>query len=743
MRRRPVCLVCLFLMLCMYILDLAGVSLVRGNPLPDKIQLSIRQHPEAVICGEVQQCRDTEYSFSVYLKHVLLIRGSAQIPIKNIKVYLNNKEELPAGTVVQIKGKLEEVPHPSNPGEFDSQQYYACQHIYYFMKNGRINKKSRDYNLYQQGMLDLREKICTVLKSAAGSEAGIYEAMLLGEKQDLSQELKSRYQMAGIIHILAISGLHISILGMGLFQLLKKAGAGNFSAGMLSLLVMLQYGSLTGGSVSALRAICMFLIAVGARILGRSYDLLTAMALSAVLMLLDSPAYLYSSSFQLSFGAVTGLGVVAPMMEDIFRTENLLLKSFRTSLAVQLTTLPLVLLAYGEVSVAGIFLNLLILPTVGIVLCSGLGCCITGFLSLVAAGFCALPGHVLLEIYEKLCMLVAGLPFCTWIAGAPELWQSVLYYVLLTTGLITGNYIKQIKRKSTCGKVPDRIWAGRFCCLLFLGMGIWLTGYHSGKNMTVTCLDIGQGDGIVITVPEGGKFLLDLGSTSKKNTARYQLLPFLKHQGISVLDGVMISHTDQDHINGVEELLDMIKKNLCTVRIKNLILPDWKEGDEAYRKLELLAGEAGVLVWKVHKGQKIKTAGAVLAFLSPDSDNTGKDTNEDGMVMELSYGKFRGLFTGDIGETTEKKLLPVLDDVDFLKVGHHGSRYSSCREFLDVIQPELAFISCSSTNTYGHPSEETIKRLENKGTQVEYTMKNGALTVYTDGLKIWLEKYKQ
>mgnify|MGYP000662352960 FL=1 len=141
-----------------------------------------------------------------------------------------------------------------------------------------------------------------------GDQAGIYQAMLLGEKSGLDEEVRLRYQMAGMVHILAISGLHISVLGMGLFSLLKKLSFGNGWAGFLSLSVILQYGMLTGSSVSAMRAVCMFVLAVGARILGRSYDFLTALAVSAILLLLDTPAYLYSSSFLLSFGAVTGLG---------------------------------------------------------------------------------------------------------------------------------------------------------------------------------------------------------------------------------------------------------------------------------------------------------------------------------------------------------------------------------------------------------------------------------------------------
>lgn len=155
--------------------------------------------------------------------------------------------------VIQVGGELERVSAPRNPGEFDSQQYYACQGIYYFLKNGIIQKKGRNYSKYGQFLTELRGRIGEILQETAGEDAGIYQAMLLGEKSGLDEEVRLRYQMAGMVHILAISGLHISVLGMGLFSLLKKLSFGNGWAGFLSLSVILQYGMLTGSSVSAMQ----------------------------------------------------------------------------------------------------------------------------------------------------------------------------------------------------------------------------------------------------------------------------------------------------------------------------------------------------------------------------------------------------------------------------------------------------------------------------------------------------------
>ena len=737
MCKRPVCCACVFLMLCLCILDLAGVPIIRGNPLPTEVQEWIEAHPSAVIRGEVQRCQDTEYSLSVYLKQVFLTYQSEQIPIRNIRVFLkeNAKENLKTGMIIQIRGELERVSAPRNPGEFDSQQYYACQGIYYFLKNGVIQKKSRSYSRYGQLMTDLRGKITEILQEAAGEDAGIYQAMLLGEKSNLDEEVKMRYQMAGMIHILAISGLHISVLGMGLFSLLKKLSLGNGWAGFLSLSVILQYGMLTGSSVSAMRAVCMFVLAIGARILGRSYDLLTALAVSAILLLIDTPAYLYSSSFLLSFGAVAGLGAVAPALYRLVDSEHAWVKTFLASLAVQITTLPVVLRMYGEVSVLGIFLNLAVLPTVGVVLICGLFCAGVGSVSIFAARICLIPGKILLMFYEKLCILAGSVPFCTWIGGAPEMWKCVVYYGLLAGAVWTAMRMRDKSEHCMWRFLPGGICAGIIC------LSVLLLGFREKDLVSITCLDIGQGDGIVIQLPGGKTVMVDGGSSNKKNIASYQILPYLKNQGISAVDAMLISHTDLDHISGIQELLTLKEKHLTALHIKNLLLPDWKAPEAVYRELEEQAERCGISVVRLHQGQELRFGDVCLEILSPESGASGTDPNEEGIVMELRYGKFRGLFTGDIGEETEKKLLPRLDDVDFLKVGHHGSRYSTCQEFLDRIKPETAVISCSESNTYGHPSPETTKRLEESGVQTEYTMKNGAVTVYTDGCSMRMETF--
>ena len=758
------CILCLLLVVFLCVTDRLGFSLIRGNPLPESVQTWINKHPESTICGEVVRCQENEETQSVYLKNTYLIYNSEKVSIDNVKVYLQQKKyntdkkdnhnKLLAGSLVFVSGKLEEIEGPRNPGEFDSKQYYACQHIYYVMKKGKIKKQSQNHSAYGQFLINMRQRFAEILEKTCGAEAGAFEAIVLGDKSNLDPELKMRYQMAGIIHILAISGLHISLLGMGLYNMLKKAGFGIWPAGLLALIIMLQYGMMTGGGVSTMRAVCMFLLSVGAKIAGRIYDMPTGMAVAAILILVENPAYLLDGGFWLSFGSVIGIGCVWPVIQEALgnleKEDNAgkkILWSFLASGVVQFTTLPIVLWFYGEVSVMGIFLNLLVLPTVGVVLGSGTADALLGLISIKGAFVVAIPGRTILKIYEVLVIIIGKLPFCTWVGGKPEMWQIVDYYLILA-GAVWMYRISEKKYKENKTAVMKKrkgIWKFRCLCAGMGCLGILLIGYKPKEDFRIACLDVGQGDGIVIEMENRWNILIDGGSTNKSSLGQYQLIPYLKSRGISRLDGIYISHTDEDHVSGVREILDYISKGLTIIRVENLILPDWDEvqDNKNFQELTELAKAAGTRVIYVNAGDRVRYGETTLKVLWPEAGATGKEVNEDAMVIEMTNGAFKGVFTGDIGKDTEDKLLQkgVLEDVDFLKVAHHGSKYSTGEEFLSVVKPELSVISCSATNTYGHPSPDTLKRLENSGSKVLITKDVGAVTIYRKREHTFVKSY--
>ena len=763
MKKRPLCTFCLAFLLLLVILDLSGIPLIRGNPLPEQVQKYLEKQEKILVSGIVTDISLSENGISLILSDALLhpdlsspssMLPSSSCPINNLRVFLSAREAVSIGDTLLVRGHPERIPAPRNPGEFDSRQYYACEHIYYFLKKAHIEKQLPAPFSLKKELQILRNRFYSALTAAAGEDAGVFGAVVLGDKTGLSQEKKLLYQMAGIIHILAVSGLHISILGMGVFRLLCRTRLGMILSAFVSLMVMLLFCLMTGSSISTLRAVVMFAAACAARITGRDYDPVTALAAAAALLAAESPARLYSASFLLSFGAVSGILLLHPVLTSrlpeagpschglLSGSVNGLLVSLSGSLSVILMTLPVSLYFYGEISLGGILLNLIVIPSAGIVLATGAAAALVGAFPFDFCQCCSriliLPGRMVLWVYERLCRWMTELPFCTWTGGRPAVWQIMLYYgILLSFIIYAGRHLCNAEHEK---HFPQKA----FCRLAAAGLivpGVLILGYHPVRGLRITCLDVGQGDGIVLQTHEGYAFLIDGGSTSKKQTGTFQLLPFLKSQGIGRLDGILISHTDEDHMNGVIEMLTLKKAGLSSVSVDTLYMPDWKVIPKAWEELATLAGECGTRVIKVSEGARLTCGEMTLEAKAPAEDAAGEDVNEDCMVLLLTYRDFSALFTGDIGEETEQKLLPSLPQVDFLKVGHHGSRYSSCEAFLETIRPEIGVISCSESNRYGHPSPETVERLERNGVQLAYTMKSGAVTLDTDGRQISVHGY--
>ena len=186
-----------------------GIPIVSGNLLPETVQLWIEKHPQATVCGTIYWSEDTEYSQVIYLKHSYLIYKSEKIPIENVKVYMREREEVPAGAVLVVSGNLEETEGARNPGGFDAKSYYACKHIYYLMKSAAIKNVSEEYSRYREGLAGIRRSLSKILKEIAGDDAAIFQAMIVGEKGELEQEIKNLYQIGGIIHICAFKSSKI------------------------------------------------------------------------------------------------------------------------------------------------------------------------------------------------------------------------------------------------------------------------------------------------------------------------------------------------------------------------------------------------------------------------------------------------------------------------------------------------------------------------------------------------------
>ena len=691
----------------------------------------------------------------IYLKKAILIRfGSTKnYPIRNIKC--TGKEEkinsLREGMHVRLEGMLVLPELPRNPGQFNRRIYESGKKIDFYLENPTVLevKEQRSgvrevVEIWKTEMMNRCEKIYQ------DEEAGILEAMLFGEKSELSGDIKELYQAAGISHVLVISGLHISLLALAVAGILRRLGFPMPVWVMLSVGVLAGYGILIGQPTTAVRALLMFFVLQGARLLGRSYDLLSALAFSGILMLLDNPDLILDGGCRLSFCAVIGVGWYVSEKNKIFRSigekekrknrgkggkgssAGAILENIRAGWYLWLFTLPVMLDTFYQVSVVGILWNLVAIPLLPVIIASGgLGVVLAGW-NIFLGSLAGSPAYGMLQLYQEIGNISEKLPVGMWTPGQPSKPVIAGYYlVIFLLVLVEKQLIKREKR----WKIRKIFPGMELCSMLLL---LLLMAHPWQQREKITFLDVGQGDASMLQ--SGGQtLLLDGGSTSQKNVGTYVILPYIKQQGISCLEAVVLTHTDQDHINGVTEVLEEGKKGWLTV--KNLMYPYWMEGTEQGKQLKKLAEEAGASCRKIRAGDRLTIGKAEAVVLYPKEQEKIAEPNAGSLVLFWKWEGVRAMFTGDLPEEKERELLQNLPACEILQVGHHGSATSTCREFLEQVQPSLAVISCAMKNRYGHPSPDTVERLKKTGCEIRYTMRSGAITIRKRGREILVTEY--
>lgn len=666
--------------------------------------------------------------------------------------------ELPIGSKAVFRGKLSEIKGPTNPGEFDSKNYYACRGIFYEVLNEKVVGIDNGSNIRER-LTRFRESVrIRQAELMHPKQAGVLSAMLLGDRSLLAEESMERYRYGGVMHVLAISGLHISLLGLLFYELLfrifllcmpshVRVGQGMAVAG--AGMVMAVYCVFVGSPVSAVRAWVMFVVSLGAKISRRSYDILCAIGVSAILILIVSPGYLFDSGFQLSYAAVGGAAVFYPALlglipKDYWHKGSRIKKFFEKILeaflmwaAVMLCTIPIAARAFSEIPILP-FATLLIVPATGAVLLLGIVGSLVGMLCPAVGWLLLIPVDLSLQIFEKIALFVKNIPGSVWTVGKPEGWQLVLYGLCLFFLWL-------------CLRRGKGRWA------VFLAAGAFLIlSLKWSPAFSVTMLDVGQGDGLVISRGSGmwkpggdPVYLVDGGSSSVKQVGKYRMIPFLKSRGVTRIRGIFVSHGDQDHLNGVEELLEEIAGKRVRIRADVVFMTPQMKEDAAGMRLKKLCKKAGIRVAFLKKGDEIRDGELRIRVLHP---NVGQDVssshgktfvsssgseaggrNEDSMVLLFSFGDFDALLTGDLEGKGESAVLKEAGAVEYLKVAHHGSRYSTSEAFLQKLSPVVCTISAPEKSRYGHPARETMTRIRKAGSECFVTRDCGAIFMETEG----------
>ena len=662
---------------------------------------------------------------------------------------------IPIKSKIELRGQVQKFQEPRNLGEFNIKDYYNSIGINFQITEVEILEINTpdmvDYDFFYR----LNKSFVNVFSSGLSSdEAGILSSIVAGNKSELDGDIRSLFQGVGLAHILAVSGLHVSIVCMLLYRLLRRCGVSFIVSSIFSGVVAVVYGIFTGGSLSSVRAIGMFLLYLLAQILGESYDMLTAAAAMAIMLLVSNPLYIKNGSFLLSFGAILSIWFIAiplnrsfmeirkeqkarwkmlfcgrgRMGDYFFEVINKLIDyvvgTLIFSFGINVGMLPLLVLLYHEVPTYSIFLNILILPVMPLLLLIGL---LGGLVGLVfglgPTDIILKPCHFIILYMESISEFFLRLPRAKLIVGHHGILFIAIYYLIVL-------FILKYK-------------TGIVRCFALIGLYlIWLAPVKGDFEIDV--LDVGQGDGIYINSGDGIHYFIDGGSTSKSSVGEYTILPFLKYKGVGSIDYWFLSHMDEDHVSGVFELLEQDYK------IENIVLSAEIPKNDTLVELIGLAEEKGTEIIYMNSGDVLGSKHLRFTCVYPNdsaavhvSSEGEIDLNALSLCLLMEYDRdengvcdYSGFFGGDISSEQETIIadLGLVKDIDLLKASHHGSRFSSDATFLESLSPKIAVIICSKRNRYGHPSIEAIERIEDVGAEIFYTMNSGQISISDEGI---------
>lgn len=683
------------------------------------------------------------------------------------------------GDYICMSGTVSVPDSATNPGTFDQYIYLRNKGYYLCISNGTIESGNhRPYSI--EGFLYGIKNRCTkIIDNSFDSEsAGIVKAMLVADKSTLDKNIKKLYSENGIAHIMAISGVHVAIIGMTLYGFLRKLRIGRLISGTFSIAIIILYGIMTGMSSSTERAVIMLILSIAAEYFGRKTDAPTSMGFAMIIMVLGNPYVILDAGFQLSFAAITGVTVVAPQLRKLLRMFKRFIKeadekkkqkhkkimSLRkmiiklidalvVGIASFITTTPVIIYYYYQFPPYSILINLIVIPLVSLIVGGSILVVLTGLFFTGAAVVMTYPVRLILFGYKYLCIFASGLPGASVLVGHISIGMVFVYYLSVVL-------IFAILRMIRIGKTER----GGPILYLMLATVLFLTVvyevYSYDKSLKIVYMDVGQGDGVLLRTSGHGGILIDGGSSSNKRVGEYVMVPVLKYYGVSEVEYAFVSHGDVDHVSGLEYLLN---EEQSGVHVVNLVLPEYGDQDALQElKSEATANNVNIIYMKpgdniTYNHQHAETINIECLYPDEEAGQGVLDTNNLSMILKTtitwdvreadienlnkssdSDASLSLLFVGDAGIAAEKRLIELygknsLGEIPdsiacyILKVGHHGSRNSSGSDFLKRVSAMYGIISCGKDNRYGHPHAETLERLKMADTKYMTTKEHGAI----------------
>jgi competence protein ComEC len=653
--------------------------------------------------------------------------------------------DLAPGDVLLLQGQLSQPAGKRNPGGFDYGLYLKSQSIdgLLTVKPGNLEKIGQETTLYYQ-ILGIKRALENQSDASFSEDVSdLLKGVVFGEK-NINKDLAKSFQDAGVTHVLSVSGLHVGYVFLALSFVLMAVKINKRYWILFLAPALLFYVAITGFAAPVIRASIMLLCLAWGQGLHRERDALNQLCLAGLVILGIWPAQLFQAGFQLSMGAVLGIILFyGPLLYAYEKHRNKkrvhhkikpgpIVQGLVLTFCATVGTLPILLYHFNSFTLMSFFSNLLVVPLIGVFLLAGMGFLVIVSIVPFLAPTLSVPvtflGESIIVVLDGINDFGAVANFLGINRGGLSLAENGLFLLLVL--LISGYfYLRQPYVRNTVMSL------GLVLVLIVLATPLF------PRNLVVTVLDVGQGDSILIETPGGLNYLVDGGGYlfERSNRVSDQVLyPALYSKNIRELDAIFLTHNHVDHSQGVEELI------FDGYPVKNLFMSVQTNNDQ-------LLNQQLVPVSLLKKGSMIEGSdGVIITVYNPEGRISAKEDEEQNnasLVMTISYQNINLLLCGDIEAEVEKQLVEELQalssekDFQIIKIPHHGSKTSSTREFIKAIDPETAVISVGANNSFDHPSDEVMERLDEETITALRTDQKGAVEISSNGVYIDIKNY--
>ena len=647
---------------------------------------------------------------------------------KNIYTQLN------AGNKIYLTGTYQKGRERRNPGEFDYDKYLKSKSVtglFVSYDTDSINILSNQKDYFKSSLHSVRKLIDeTIHKLHNPQTAGLLRGLLLADRSEIDYETKNEFINSGVVHILAVSGLHVGYVLVIIIFIFGRFGI--YLRSILTILGLVAFMFLTGVPPSVFRATLMSVVIIIAFLSNRSTNIINSISIAAFIILLLNPNEIYNPGFQLSFSAVLAIGILYPYIQKIIFKLNLkhkwleyILLFFGVSLSAQIGTLPFTLAYFSKLSVVALFANLIVIPTVGVIIGIAFITVFIGVISNSIAIYFAAANDLLSGWMIDFIKYTGQLDFSfLWIRNY-SLYDSIVFYLGLALVLLVLRKISKVYMK--------------IVLVMILSATIIIYSQFDNKELldknvlSVFMIDVGQGDSFLIKFPNGKTALIDAGEANPFiDNGERVIIPLLDNFGIRKIDYGFISHLDLDHYGGFVSLVH-------NDRIKEIFRPMPDSSKKSIRLEKYLSQKK--IKTRIYDKYSFDVGNVKIYFLNDPNNYLYKkfSSNDKSGVIKIVFGNTSFLFVGDCehpGEYFLASNFGKMLDSDVLKVGHHGSSTGSSDAFLNLVSPEISLVSAGIKNKFNHPSERVINSLEEINSIIYRTDKSGGVFLQSDGKNI-------